>query len=73
MILKEAYRYQNYLNDLLDEAETYLTDGRFIRAFLMRCRETVISHVSWAWEKWFDSIHSQLDSVLVKFTFGKIR
>lgn len=30
MILKEAYRYQNYLNDLLDEAETYLTDGRFI-------------------------------------------
>lgn len=43
MILKEAYRYQNYLNDLLDEAETYLTDGRF-----MRCRETVISHVSWA-------------------------
>lgn len=30
MVLKEAYRYQNYLTELIDEAERYLTKRDFI-------------------------------------------
>lgn len=30
MVLKEAYRYQNYLTELINEAKRYLTKGDFI-------------------------------------------
>lgn len=39
MILKEAYRYQNFLTNLISSAQTYLGNGLFVMTTTQKAYE----------------------------------